>query len=568
MPPLVFDASRDDLSLGSCLASALPLLGLCLLLLAHRHLSGRWPLSSKPGRLPAAPGAAKPRAGWLSMVWRGSPPPRGGAEELLPLLHAAPDGPPGRQTTSALLFLGASQVGKSALIDALSACCPAGFLPLPRKDLRLGAAELPANVRLAIIVWAYATSADGESLEAYVRYWVRRLQRAGHGAVPLAVVVTQADVAPCPLPEMLSFARAKALHAARAVPALTVSARKGTNVAAVWEMLRGLVPPDEIDAIRKRCGGALRLHADAPRHSADRLRARCLEAAEVIQDCARALVRRHSARRLRAVVLMQRLARRGIASRRSLVARQRRWRTRRRAALGLALGLAALLLLLLLPALLPPPPPPTVHLHVAQLPSNYTPPLPPAAAPHAAPPPLLAAPPPAAPRPAASRMRHLVATFRGILRKPLRRRLGEKLAPLATPPATPPSLALSLATFTRAHRLCLLAAHLLSRDAYAPPPPPPLPPPEPAASPVERGVLHLTHALREAGGSAAHTVALVVGWIATAGARLGQLLRAPLGALGKGVLRLGPQLQRLPLVASAVHLLARGRLHAAKRGGF
>lgn len=268
--------------------------------------------------------------------------------ERLCLRHLAAGQPALRVATTEILFVGSPQVGKSTLIRALFNSCPVGFTPSPgilRRHQSRSRTEASEEA-LVVIVWTAATCADGDSLEAYVRYWMQRVRRSGRSELPLAVVATQSDWAPCPLPMMHALQRSKTVNASRTVPALAVSARRGTNIAALWRMVGALLPAKCLRDVTLRHSSLVLLQARARGHFARRLRTRRLLAAELQQQRARTANLARALRRSHAVDLLQQAARRRIASRRvARVVLDARKRDGRRVAvtLGLLLLLVALL---------------------------------------------------------------------------------------------------------------------------------------------------------------------------------------------------------------------------------
>ena len=106
---------------------------------------------------------------------------------------------------------------------------------------RCGSSGVAASRRHAVIVWKASMP---ESMKAYAMRW-RSAAGGGGGSMsgcaaahtPILVVCNMADVNPCPLPEMNAMRGTK-------MPALAISAVKGTNVGALWLLLeRSITAP-------------------------------------------------------------------------------------------------------------------------------------------------------------------------------------------------------------------------------------------------------------------------------------------------------------------------------------
>jgi len=136
-----------------------------------------------------------------------------------------------------ILFLGDAGVGKTTLKAALrmhvpahlggssvSHAQPSRVGPTGGADDHLG---LRGSRRCAVVVW---TSQRPETMRAYANRW-RAVAAATVGArAPMFVVCNMTDVAPCPLPEMNAMRGTK-------IPALAVSAARGTNLGALWLLI-------------------------------------------------------------------------------------------------------------------------------------------------------------------------------------------------------------------------------------------------------------------------------------------------------------------------------------------
>ncbi|KAL3893480.1 MAG: hypothetical protein SGPRY_014203 [Prymnesium sp.] len=491
------------------------------------------------------------------------------------------------ETTSVILFVGAAGVGKSTLIQSLAARCPDGFSPLLKERSHLTRPELATKVRMAVVVWTHATCPDGEMLEAYVRFWTRRVHRHAHAALPIAVVVTMSDLAPCPLSHIHALQRSKTLHTPRLVPLLTVSARKGTNLPDVWTMLGTLVPAADLASIRAN-------HA-----------------------CIRLLFlasREASARRLHAVTQLQYSARRRLARRRRSLERHYRQKLQlrmRRLLAVLCFAFVAMVPFLTITHSL------RHHVNFSECllvpcsslvgeSGNIRLPVYPFLLPTEADDPRAA---PVSPqvgvaRRSIFRVRNLRATFRGMLRKPvigklnhfLRQRELYQEAGLSTilsrwPESAPRTRNLSERIHWLATRLLYRYMgdielnessvhprsienqsqtffdggsgpserdlgffernmHDLGRTLYG----------------MQGGMHELRKNIADLGSIVGRGIMLFFGWVVDMSSKLRQRFCHPLIAgIGKGVMKIGFEIRRYSIFAGSIYVLARGHMHVGKR---
>ena len=128
-----------------------------------------------------------------------------------------------------VLFLGEAGVGKSSLSAAIQA-----QIPVERRisSNGLASADRAAHTSergctLAVIVW---TAQQQTPMKAYALKWRTVAFDDAGPATPVAVVCNMSDVAPCPMPEIDAMRGTQ-------IPALAISALRGTNLGALWLLL-------------------------------------------------------------------------------------------------------------------------------------------------------------------------------------------------------------------------------------------------------------------------------------------------------------------------------------------
>ena len=145
-----------------------------------------------------------------------------------------------------VIFLGDRGVGKSSLLSALRSHVPAslkevgdgGLLSGLGSSLAKGESPSLCHARASstgatgvrrhvVVVW---TSQLADTMKAYAMRWRGTAVSVGGPNVPILIVCNMTDIAPCPLPEMNAMRGTK-------IPALAVSAARGTNVGALWLLL-------------------------------------------------------------------------------------------------------------------------------------------------------------------------------------------------------------------------------------------------------------------------------------------------------------------------------------------
>jgi hypothetical protein len=122
-----------------------------------------------------------------------------------------------------IAFLGDKAVGKSSLIRALRPHVPSHFRVVSGLEGENAAAHEQRVRSHMVIVW---TSQLPETMKVYTA----RYRATMPSTTSTIAVSNMTDVAPCPLPEM------NAMRGTR-VPALAVSAARGTNVGALWILI-------------------------------------------------------------------------------------------------------------------------------------------------------------------------------------------------------------------------------------------------------------------------------------------------------------------------------------------
>ena len=90
-----------------------------------------------------------------------------------------------------------------------------------------GAAGASSAIEVAVVVWEAVSSED---LKAYARRMRGAVARALGRSVPVVVVCTKTDVAPCPLPQMDAALTENA-------DVVAVSASRGTNTGELWGLI-------------------------------------------------------------------------------------------------------------------------------------------------------------------------------------------------------------------------------------------------------------------------------------------------------------------------------------------
>ena len=166
-----------------------------------------------------------------------------------------------------MLFLGDAGVGKTSLIAALRDHVPPTLNEITAEgssssslssceDLPWAASgsakSRSDNVRRhAVIVW---TANLADTMRAYASRWRGTATSTGGSAVPMLIVCNMTDIAPCPLPEMNAMRGTK-------IPALAVSAARGTNVGALWLLIeRGIAAVHPVSS----ASGSPRLEKASP----------------------------------------------------------------------------------------------------------------------------------------------------------------------------------------------------------------------------------------------------------------------------------------------------------------